>query len=95
MSKQSELYKRNWIYVQNPKVYGFHCDVCGESNIEWSEFEGHIFCKDCKIDTKGTGSIFDGPIDVNAATMLGISFDRLDIQTNKLQKFNLKTKQYE
>lgn len=54
--------KRTWIYVLLPVDYALACDICGGSNIMWSEWEGHIWCQDCQKDTPGTGGIFDGPI---------------------------------
>jgi hypothetical protein len=71
--------KRQWCYSQNPKIYCIECDKCGGSNIQWSEFEGHIWCYDCEIDTKGTGGIFDGPIPINLCKSMGIHFDRIDL----------------
>jgi len=32
--------------------------------------------------------IFDGPIPIKAAMLLGLSFDRIDLKTNKIIKFN-------
>ena len=78
--------KRKWIYVQKPVKYEIKCDKCEGINIEWSEYEGMIWCYDCEIDTKGTGGIFDGPIPIQAAAMFGISFDRINLETNKLEK---------
>lgn len=93
--EEKQLYKRTWVYCQNPKDYQMSCDKCGGTNIEWSEFEGHIFCYDCKIDTPGNKGIFDGPIPIHAAKILGMSFDRIDLQTHKLLKFNFETNSYE
>ena len=77
--KSNNLKPRTWHYVQNPANYEITCDKCNGSNIQWSEFEGLIWCYDCKIDTKGTAGIFDGPIPVSVCEVLGISFDKYDM----------------
>jgi hypothetical protein len=69
--------KREWIYCQKPQEYDIECDICGGTNIEWSEYEHKIWCYDCKKDTDGTGGIFDGPIPMGLCEMMGISFDKI------------------
>jgi hypothetical protein len=76
-----ELVKRTSCYCQKPTVYEVSCDLCGGSNITWSEYEHMIWCYDCKKDTPGNGGIFDGPIPVNLSKMMGISFDKIEIAT--------------
>jgi len=66
-----------------PSVYEIKCDKCGGENITWSEYKHKIWCFDCEIDTEGTGGIFDGPIPMNLAEMMGISFDRIRIKDGK------------
>lgn len=73
--------KRTWVYCQPPQSYEISCDKCGGQNIAWSEYEGHIWCFTCSKDTKGSLSIFDGPIPVEACKLFGISFDRIDLKT--------------
>ena len=75
--------KRAWCYVMPPTVYEISCDICGGSNLTWSEFEHFIWCFDCEKDTKGSGGIFDAPIPYEITKMLGISFDRIDLKTGK------------
>ena len=75
------LEKREWCYTQPPSTFELFCDQCDGSNTTWSEFKGRIWCFDCKIDTKGTHSVFDGPIPLEAAKLLGMSFDRINIKT--------------
>jgi len=75
--------KRAWCYVMQPRAYGFSCDICNGHNIAWSEFRGCIWCYDCEKDTRGTDSIFDGPIPYEITKMLGISFDRIDLKTGE------------
>jgi len=66
-----------------PQRYDIRCDLCGGVNLNWSEFEHLIWCYDCKKDTKGVGGVFDGPIPVRLCLMLGLSFDRIDLQTGE------------
>ena len=72
--------KRTWHYVMKPDRYDITCDKCNGTNIEWSEYERMIWCYDCKIDTPGTGGIFDGPIPWGATQMLGLSFNRWNMK---------------
>ena len=78
--------KRRWCYAQYPSVYGVHCDLCDGDNTTWSEYQGYIWCYDCKKDTKGTGGIFDGPIAVMICNILGVRFDRINLKTRKIMK---------
>jgi hypothetical protein len=89
-----DLIKRTWHYVQNPKEYEIFCDKCNGNDIEWSEYEGHIWCYSCKTDTKGTGGIFDGPIPMGACKVLGISFDRWDMVKNCVLRYDEKQEKY-
>ena len=88
-----ELKKRTWHYVHLPVVYEISCDKCGGTNTTWSEYEGHIWCRDCNIDTKGTAGIFDGPIPIGLCGVLGISFDRWDMEKKIVVKFEEWSKQ--
>jgi hypothetical protein len=73
------LKKRTSHYIQNPATYEITCDKCGGDSIEWSEYEDHIYCFDCKKDVKGTKGVFDGPIPLECAKILGLRFDRWDM----------------
>ena len=81
--------KRKWCYVVPPYMFDIACDKCEGSNIAWSEFEHCIWCFDCKIDTRGTGGIFDGPIPLHAVYLLGLTFDKVNLETNQIEKLNL------
>lgn len=83
--------KRKWCYVLPPYVYDITCDKCNGTNIEWSEYESKIWCYDCKIDTKGTGGVFVGPIPIYTSYLLGISFDRINLETKQIERLNLDT----
>ena len=85
---KNELEKRTWYYVQEPSVYSMHCDKCEGHNITWSEFKHMIWCYDCEIDTEGFPGIFGGPIPLYISGLLGISFDRYNMETGKIEKFD-------
>jgi hypothetical protein len=89
--------KRKWCYVLPPTAYDMRCDKCwqGElddgtgTNITWSEYEGKIWCYDCEVDTEGMPGIFDGPIPIHVSYMLGLSFDRVNLEKNCIERLNL------
>jgi hypothetical protein len=74
-----------------PYLYDIECDLCHGSRITWSEYEHKIWCFDCEDDTKGTDGVFGGPIPINAAYMLGVSFDKVRIRDGAILKLNRKT----
>ena len=79
--------KRTWMYVQNPKQYGIECNLCNGENIQWSEFDHHIWCYDCEKDIKGTEGLFGGPILANVCRLMGICFDMVNIETGEMDYF--------
>ncbi len=86
--------KNKWIYVHHPVKYDIRCDKCwngsleegGGTHIDWSEYEGMIWCYDCKIDTGGYQGIFDGPIPLHGMELMGISLNRLYLKSGKIFK---------
>ena len=68
--------KRKWCYINHPGAYDIACNKCGGSNLHWSEWEHMIWCYDCEEDVPGTGGIFDGPIPMGIAGLMGFSFNR-------------------
>jgi hypothetical protein len=76
---KKQLKKRRSCYIQKPYEYEIECNLCGGKNIDWSEFEERIWCFDCKKDVRGTKGVFDGPIPIQVAAVLGMSFDRFDL----------------
>lgn len=91
------LKKRKWFYVLSPTAFDMRCDHCwqGElddgtgTNIIWSEYEGKIWCYDCKVDTDGMEGIFDGPVPIQACYMLGLTFDRYNIEKGCVERLNI------
>jgi hypothetical protein len=85
------LEKREWCYVQPPSRYDVAPCKCGNHDTQWSEFKGRVWCEKCKIDfIPEHNGIFDSPIPVKVAMLFGISFDRIDLKTNEIIKFELK-----
>jgi hypothetical protein len=81
--------KRKWMYVQNPPDYGIAPCICGNHETVYSEWHDHIWCPKCQIDFVPLHwGIFDGPIPVNVAQMLGMCFDRYYLETHTIEKFN-------
>jgi hypothetical protein len=83
-----ELEKRKWCYVQHPSVYEIAPCACGNVDTQWSEFKGRLWCDRCAVDfIPEHNGIFDGPIPLMTSAMLGISFDRINLETNEIKPF--------
>ena len=82
----SELRKRTHVYCQMPQVYEVAgCPNNPDHKFTWSEFEHRLWCFDCEVDfIPSHWGIFDGPIPLNLTMMMGISFDRLNMETGEL-----------
>lgn len=88
MSEQLE--KRTWVYVQQPKEYGIAFHGCGHQEPEWSEFKGRLWCPSCEVDfIPEHNGAFDGPIPVHTAQLLGMRFDRFNLETKQIELFNM------
>ena len=81
--------KRVWCYVGKPSMYELPGCTCGNPHVVWSEYVDHLWCPNCKVDfipmTKG---LFDGPIGIEVCRLLGITFDRYEIATGRVVKFD-------
>lgn len=87
---------RTWCYVQYPKVFDIAPCSCGNHETQWSEFKKHLWCDKCEKDfVPEHNGVFDGPIAVNISKMFGVTFDRIDLATQALQRFNLETRTYD
>lgn len=87
---EAPLEKRRWCYAQPPDTYGIAPCACGRQGTEWSEFKGRIWCSDCGIDfVPAHNGIFDGPIGVQTSAMLGIRFDRINLETMQFEPFEM------
>lgn len=86
-----ELIKRTHVYIQHPLFYDIPgCPDNPSHVITWSEYENRLWCFDCEVDfiPKYWG-IFDGPIPMGTAKLMGISFDRINIETREIVKHEL------
>ncbi len=83
-----ELVKRKWVYVQPPKDYEMGPCPCGNFDLQWSEFQGHLWCEKCQKDfIPENAGIFDGPILAQVAQLCGMSFDRFNLETQQVERF--------
>jgi hypothetical protein len=79
--------KRTWVYVQRPSSYEIAGCKCGNADPDWSEFKGMLWCPTCLIDfVPEHNGVFDGPIPVAAAALLGMSFDRFNLETQEVER---------
>ncbi len=85
----SELVRRTHCYVMQPNLY--EIDGCPNSTLElehkvtWSEYEKHLWCFVCEQDfIPAHAGIFDGPIPMGLALTMGLSFDRVNIETGQI-----------
>ncbi len=87
--------KRTWCYLQPPKAFDVAPCACGNHDTQWSEFAGHLWCDACQIDFVPVhNGVFDGPIPAQTAHALGLRFDRLDLVTQRVQRWDPATGQY-
>jgi hypothetical protein len=87
---------RTWCYARRPSAYEIASCACGNPHTEWSEFEKRLWCSQCKIDFIPLhNGIFDGPIPIQLAIKLGMSFDRVHIATGMIERYNVETMSYD
>lgn len=88
--------KRTWCYALPPAAFEVAPCDCGNTAVQWSEYEGHLWCEKCQKDfVPAHAGVFDGPIPIKTAALLGVTFDRIDLATQKLQKLDLETGVYQ
>jgi hypothetical protein len=81
-----ELEKRTHVHIQRPKDYEISGCPCGNTDPDWSEYKGHLWCPICKIDfIPKSGGIFDGPIPVEACRLIGIDLREINILTREVE----------
>jgi len=90
------LNKRKWFYLLAPGVFDLPPCSCGNPETQWSEYEHHLWCDKCNKDfVPAHNGVFDGPIPVMACALLGISFDRFNIEKNCVERFVVETGNYQ
>lgn len=90
-----KLLKRTWFYLVPPKRFDFPPCDCGNEDIEWSEYKNHVWCDKCLKDyiPKHNG-ILDGPIPINTISLMGITFDIFNLDTNQVEIYNIENGGY-
>ena len=84
------LVKRTHAFLMPPSHFEVSGCSCGNEKTQWSEYEGHLWCAICEKDFKPEhGGVFDGPIPINTALMLGLCFDRVDLSTNQVETMGI------
>jgi hypothetical protein len=86
----TELEPRAWRYLRPPSAFGFGPCRCGNTNTDWSMFEGHLRCERCLEDflPKHNG-VFDSPIRFCTVHLTALSFDRVNLATSAVERFDL------
>ncbi len=85
-SLNNPVEKRTWVYVQRPASYEIAGCTCGNNDPDWSEFKKHLWCQKCEKDfLPEHNGVFDGPIPVGVATLLGMSFDTFNLETQQIE----------
>lgn len=83
---ENTLIKRTWFYLQKPSVFEISGCSCGNQETQWSEYQKHLWCDKCEKDfIPEHGGVFDGPIPMGAARMLGLTFSIFNMETNKVE----------
>jgi hypothetical protein len=89
------LRRRTWSYVQEPAHFEMAACICGNYQTHWSEFEDHLWCDECKKDFKPShNGILNNPIPFAVATLMGVSFDRVNHKSMEIEQFDSKTLTY-
>lgn len=87
----SEKIKRRWVYIGQPSMYDIDGCDCGNKECQWSEFVDELWCEKCQKDfTPKHWGVFDGPIPMGAANLLGIDFTRVNIKTGRYARCDTK-----
>jgi hypothetical protein len=78
--------KRTHVYLQRPREYEISGCECGNDDPDWSEWQHMLWCAKCQKDfIPAQSGIFDGPILVQAARLMGIDLRLLNIATGEIE----------
>lgn len=90
--KSEEREKRTWVYLRPPKHFDMAPCECGNHDTQWSEFAKHLWCATCGIDfePKHTG-VLGTPIPIKTAHLMGIDFDRVQLATDQIERWDPET----
>jgi hypothetical protein len=95
LADDATLPKRTWHYLASPASFEMAPCSCGNHATQWSEFAKHLWCAACEKDfIPEHNGIFDGPIPVKLALMMGMSFDRMNMEAGCVERYNPETSLY-
>lgn len=90
-----DLEKRKWHYAQHPFDFEISDCECGTKNVWWSEFKEHLWCYICEKDFKpADNGVFGGPVSPRLCKLIGITFDRVNLETGETEIFDWANNQY-
>ena len=83
-----ELEKRTWYYVGKPcHDYDIAPCKCGNQDVVYSEYVDRLWCAKCEIDFEPEHwGVFSGAIPWEAAAIIGYTFDRINLETDKYER---------
>ena len=89
------LRTRSWRFLQPPAAFDMAPCICGNSATTWSEFDKHLRCDTCGKDfVPAHRGVFDGPIRFRTAHLEGLSFDRINLRSGEVERFDAKKLRY-
>lgn len=92
----SALPRRTWYYALPPSAFELSPHSCGKVATQWSEFERHVWCDACQVDfIPEHNGVFDGPIPLKTAAMMGLVFDRVLLPSLTIDRFDIDRMRYE
>lgn len=75
-----------------PKDFEMAPCKCGNTDCQWSEYRGRLWCPVCKMDfVPDHAGVIDGPVGVEVCRLLGIVFDSFDLTTQQVVPFEADT----
>ena len=84
----NDLVKRKWVFIRSTLEYEMSDCCCGSADVTWSEYEGFLWCFNCKKDYEPEHrGIFDGPIPIGTADLI-VSLDIFDLENEEIVTCN-------
>jgi hypothetical protein len=82
-----ELERRTRVYCERSAKFEISgCQLCGNTDPDWSEFKKRLWCQNCQRDFEPEHwGVLDGPVLVNLSELLGIYFDTIDLETGEIE----------
>lgn len=93
--KQQTLHRdlRTTIFIAPPKSFGVGPCPCGETGLEWSRFQGMVWCPTCQADEVplAAGALADPRQLLKGATEGRFCLDRRIVADGRVQVFDFTT----